>query len=223
LVTGGTTTFRFRPHWTLGTLFPLNNAGFLAGTSGTADLVSILNPATGGFSNYYYSSANNRWQIGLSTDATNTVLPPDFGLLIERKLTSAISFTVTGEVKLGTTEIVIAGGSPIGNSTIASNPYPLASNTLANLNLYTGNAATGFRAGTSGTGDTLSIFNSGTGGFSNYYYSQSGNRWQIGLSTDATNVTIPEGAAVLIFRRPAASGVGGTTFSWKVPQPTMNL
>ena len=219
LIVGGSSTVRVRPHWTFGTLFgTANTAGFLAGTSGTADLVSILNPATGGFSNYYYSSANSRWQIGLSTIANDVVIRPDAGLLIERKLTSAFSFTVVGEVKLGTTEVVIVGGSAAGNYTLAPNPYPLPSVTLAASGLYTGNTATGVLKGTSGTADIVSIFNSGTGGFSNYYYSAANNRWQTGLSTVADTVVIPEGAAVLIFRRP-----GNGSFSWFVPQPAMNL
>jgi len=218
-ITNGTSAIKVRAHWTFGTVFGTNNsAGFLAGTSGTADIISILNPGSGGFSNYYYSSANARWQIGLSTNANNVVIPPDAGLLIERKLTSPVVFTVVGEVKLGPTEVIVVGGGANGNFTIAPNPYPLSSVTLQNSGLYTGNPATGVKAGGSGNADIVSIFNSGTGGFSNYYYSSSNNRWQIGLSTDASNVVIPEGAAVLILRR---SGNG--TFSWSVPQPAMNL
>ncbi len=218
-ITAGTTTVRIRPHWTLGTLFgTTNTAGFLAGTSGTADLVSILNPVNGAFSNYYYSAATSRWQTGLSTISNDVVVRPDAGVLIERKLTSAFSFTVTGEVKLGPTEVVITGGGASGNFTIAPNPYPLASMSLANSGLFTNSVATGVKSGTSGTADLVSLFNSGSGGFTNYYYSSANNRWQVGLSTDASAVTIPEGAAVLVLRR-----AGNSSFTWFVPQPAMNL
>ncbi len=219
LLTAGTSTIKVRPFHTFATAFGANNsAGFLGGTSaGAADNVSVLNPQTGGFTTYYYNTNNNRWQTGLA-DATNTVIRSDAAFQVERKLTTAFSFTVVGEVKLGPTEVPVGGGTAAGNYTLAPNPYPLNSVTLANSGLYTGNAATGFQGGTSAAGsDNLSILNPQTGGFTTYYYNTNNSRWQTGL-TDASNVVIPEGAGVQLFRR-----AGRPAFSWFVPQPTMNL
>jgi hypothetical protein len=219
LITGGTTAIKVRPHWTLGTVFgPTNSAGLQgSNTPLNADTVSVLNGTTGGFTVYFFSTTNNRWQNGPS-DATNSVLRPDSGLLVQRKVTSAVSFTLVGEVKLGPTEIMIAGGNAAGNSTIVPNPYPLASLPLSQIGLYTGNATTGFVGSTTPlNADTLSVLNPATGGFTVYFYNTTNNRWQNGPS-DASNVTIPEGAAVLITRK-----LGRAAFPWYVPQPSMNL
>ena len=217
-LTAGSSTIKIRPNWTFGTVFGANNsAGLLGGVSASAaDVVSLTNPSTGVATNYFYSTTNNRWQTGL-TDATNHVIPADVGLRIERKLTSPVSFQIVGAVKLGTTGIFIQGGSA-KNLNYVANPYPLPSVTLANSNLYTGNPATGLAGGVSASAaDNLSIYDSATGVYTNYFYSTTNNRWQKGLA-DASNDVIPDGAAVLITRKN-----NGSSFIWYVPQPTMNL
>jgi uncharacterized protein (TIGR02597 family) len=221
---GGTTTFKTRPHWTFGTAFGVNNsAGFLSGsTASTADLIQVLNPNTGAISSYFYNSKPtvNHWQTGIS-DATNIIIPPDFGLLIVHKPTSPVTFTLQGSVKLGPTGIFVHGGNATKNTvSIVNNPYPLNSVTLGNSGLYTGSTSTGLLSGsTASTSDLVSFINPNTGALSSYFYNSkpSVNHWQTGIS-DATNTVIPDGTAVMITRR-----IGGSSFTWYVPQPTMVL
>ncbi len=219
MITAGTTSVRVRPHWTFATAFGANNsAGFQGSNTPTnADALSLLNGATGVFTSYFYSTTNSRWQRG-GVDASNDIIRPDQCLQVERKVTSAVNFTLVGEVKLGPTEIMIQGGVSPQNFNLASNPYPLNSVTLAASGLFTGNPATGVVGSNTATNaDTLGILNPATGLITNYFYSTTNNRWQTG-GADASAVVIPEGAGVLITRKQGRVG-----FSWIVPQPAMNL
>ncbi len=58
-----------------------------ASTSSQADTVSFYDTASGVFTNYYYNTANNRWQIG-AADASNVVIPAGAAVLIKRKNTN---------------------------------------------------------------------------------------------------------------------------------------
>ena len=219
MVTAGTTSIRVRPHWTFATALGANNsAGFQGSNTPTnADALSLLNGATGVFTSYFYSTTNNRWQHG-GADGSNDIIRPDQCIQVERKVTSPVSFTLVGEVKLGPTEIMIQGGVSPQNFNLASNPYPLNSVTLAASGLYTGNPSTGVVGSNTATNaDTLGILNPATGLITNYFYSTVNNRWQSG-GADASTVVIPEGAGVLITRK-----LGRVGFSWIVPQPAMNL
>ncbi len=221
-LTAGTSTIKVRPMWTMATVFGANNsAGLLGGpTSSSADIVQVFDPRTGLSTLYFYSTINNRWQAG-ATDATNAVIPPDVALRVERKAATPVSFNLVGGVKLGPTGLYVQGGNNAGNPqniNYLPNPYPLASVTLANSNLYTGNPATGvLGAATSSQADTVSVYDSATGLSTIYFYSTLNNRWQTGAS-DASNVTLPDTAAVTIKRK----NTNGS-FIWYVPQPTMNL
>ena len=215
---GGTTTFKTRPHWTLATLFGgTNSAGFQAGTSASqADTISVFSPGTGAYDTYYFHSTHNRWQKGAS-DATNAIIPPDRGFLVERILQTSLAFVIQGSVKTGTTGVYITGGTGgIGGqyNNFVCQPYPMNSVTLANSGLFTNNVNTGVQAGTSSSSaDTVNIFNPATQSYSTYYYHSTHNRWQQGAS-DASSVMIPDGASVLITRK-----TGNPSFTWYVPQP----
>ncbi len=217
-VTANTSTVKVTPMWTFGTAFGVNNsAGFQGGvTPSSSDVVQLFKPSTGASTLYYYNTTNSRWQTG-AADATNVVIPPNVGLLIERKTTSAFSFNLAGAVKLGPTGVFIQGGSNSGNPTninIVANPYPAASLTLANSNLYTGNLATGVLGGvTPSSSDQVIFYNSSTGASTIYYYNTTNSRWQTGAS-DASNVVISDGTSIVIKRQPSNG-----SFIWYVPQP----
>ena len=218
-ITAGTTTFLVRPHWTFGTAFgPTNSAGFLGSvTPSRADSILILDPNTGASTNYYFSTSNNTWTSS-GADATNAIIPPNAGLYIQRKATASLSVQVVGEVKLGQTGLGIVGGSSPSNISLIPNPYPLDSVSLANSNLYTGNAATGLVGSvTPSNADNLGILDTSTGAIANYYYNTTHSRWE-NSGNDASAVTIPSGSSVLITRKN-----NRPTFIWYVPQPAMNL
>lgn len=221
-ITPGTTSIRIRPMWTFATAFGANNsAGFQGGfTPSQADIIQLFDAATGQSTLYYYNTSNNRWQTG-ANDATNVVIPPDLGLRIERKATTPISFTLTGAVKIGPTGLFVQGGTNANNPQNVNyipNPYPLDSVTLANSNLYTGDAATGVLGGaTPSQADQVALYDTASGLSTIYYYNTLNNQWQNGANP-ANNVTIPTGAAITI-KRKSADG----SFVWYVPQPAMNL
>ena len=213
-------SFDVTPYWTLGTALP-NGAGLQGGTSAagaTTDNLIIYNASFVG-TTYFYNTTNNRWQAG-PADASNTLIPPGTGFAVERKQNSAVAMVIPGSVPLGTSSVDINGSSSgtATRNTLVGSAYPLASRRLADIGLYTGNSATGVFAGTSASSaDTVGIFNPTTGVQTTYFYSSTNNRWQTGPS-DASNITIPEGAAVLIARKN-----GRAPFTWYIPQPTMAL
>jgi len=213
-----TTTFEVRPYWTLATAFP-SGGGLTGGTSATvADNVTVINPATGVSDVFYYNTSNSQWRKG-NTDYSTQIILPGSGLLISRKQASAASIVITGEVIKGTVQQNILASTPTAvKSTFVANPYPLASKTLAQSGLYTGNSSTGVVGGTSATvADNVTIYDPASGVASVYYYNTSNNRWQKG-NTDSSSVTIQDGSAILITRKANRS-----TFDWYIPQPDMAL
>ena len=222
-LTAGSSSVKIRPMWTLGTAFGVNNsAGFQGGpTSTSADIIQLFNPTNGQSTLYFYNTTAQQWRRG-AVDATNDVIPPDAGLRVERKASTPVSFTLPGAVKLGPTGLFVQGGSNAANpqnSNYVPNPYPMNSVTLANSNLYTGDPATGVLGGaTASQADTVSLYDTATGQFTNYFYKTTAPAgWRTGAQ-DASNVVIPEGASVLIKRKNTQQ-----SFIWYVPQPAMNL
>lgn len=213
-------TFSVTPYWTLGAALP-SGGGLQGGTSAAGaatDTLTIYNANFVG-TTYFYNSTNNRWQSG-PADASNAIIPPGTGFAIERKQNSAVSLVFVGSVPLGFSAADVNGSisGTATRNTLVGSAYPLASKRLAEIGLYTGDPATGvFAASSAAAADVVTIFNPSTGAQTQYFYSSSNNRWQAGPA-DASNVTIPEGSAVLIARRN-----GRSPFTWYIPQPTMAL
>lgn len=218
VVLATTSTFAVTPYWTLNTALPAGG-GLQGGTTPTAaDTVTIYNANFVG-TVYFYNSNANQWRTGLANSG-DVIIPPGSGLGIDRKQPAPVSLVVAGSVPLGTSAVDINGsvsGTATRNTMVGS-AYPLASRRLADIGLYTGNAATGVHGATTPTAaDTVTIYNPTTGVGSVYFYNTTAGAWRTGL-TDANNVTIPEGAAVLIARKN-----GRAPFTWYIPQPTMAL
>ncbi|NDD54583.1 TIGR02597 family protein [bacterium] len=210
-----TTTFDIIPYWTLSTAFPAA-AGLKTGTSATAaDNVTIVEIPSGVAQSYFYHSSFNQWRKGV-TDSSHVIIPPGSGILVTRKDSSAVGVVITGQVPTGSTQSDVVGGTASSaRLTYVSNPYPIASRTLGASGLYTGNPATGLVGGTSATAaDNVTIYDPATGVANTYFYHTSFNQWRKGV-TDSSNVTIPEGSAIVISRK-ANRGA----FEWYIPQPT---
>ena len=218
VVLATTSTFSVTPYWTLSTALPAGG-GLQGGTTPTAaDTVTIYNANFVG-TVYYYNSTAAQWKTGIS-NSDNVIIPPGSGLGIERKQSAPVALVLAGSVPLGTSAVDINGsvsGSATRNTMVGS-AYPLASRRLADIGLYTGNAATGVQGATTPTAaDTVTIYNPTTGVGTVYYYNTTAGVWRTGL-TDASNITIPEGAAVLVARKN-----GRAPFTWYIPQPAMAL
>ena len=217
-VTTGT-SYSIRQHWTIASVF--GTSTLQGGSSTTADQVQLFR--NGNYISYYYQSGTSRglqntWvQSGVpNSDAGNTVIYPDDGILIARSQSSGVSIVLTGSVKTGQTSIPVESGY-----TLLGNVYA-AGMTLSTSNLFTGNTATGVAGGSSTTADQVMFWNGSN--FVSYYY-QSGtargiqNAWvQAGVpNTDAGSTSIPAGAALFVLRN-------GSPFYWVAPQfpPSFN-
>jgi len=203
-----------RPYWTLATAFP-SGAGLKSGTSAsTADTLSIVDPTSGTVYSYFYSSSNNQWKRG-NTDSSSIVIPPGSGILVTRRDVNPVSIVITGEVIGTTIQADVAGGTATSpKSTYVANPFPLASKTLAQSGLYTGNPLTGVVGGTSAaTADVVTIYDVSTGTGYAYYYNTSQSIWKRG-NTDSSGIVIPDGAAVVITRQKTRGA-----FDWYIPSP----
>jgi uncharacterized protein (TIGR02597 family) len=206
-------TFKVRKHWTIGSVFgAANEVGLGGGDATTADQILIFNGV--GYDTYYYQTSGLGgvgWRKGgdVGTNAANTVLFPEDGIIIKRKQAGAVNVVLLGAVKMGTSSIPVAPG----NNVIA-NVYA-ASITLGSSGLYTGNAATGLAGGASTSADQVLLWNGVS--YDVFYYQTSGlggTGWRKGgdVGTDAASTAIPSGAS-LIIKRQGASG-----FNWVVPQ-----
>jgi uncharacterized protein (TIGR02597 family) len=211
-------TFEVTPYWTLGTALPAGG-GLQGGTSAAAaDTVTIYNSNFVG-TTYFYNSTAGAWRTGI-TGSDNVIIPPGSGMAVDRKQASAASIVLAGSVPLGTSAVDVNGSTSgtATKNTMVGSAYPLASKRLADIGLYTGSTSTGLQGGTSAAAaDTITIYNPSTGVATTYFYNTTANQWRTGI-TDASNVTIPEGSAILIARKSGRSG-----FTWYIPQPTMAL
>jgi uncharacterized protein (TIGR02597 family) len=211
----GVTSFDIIPYWTLATALPAGG-GLKTGTSATiADNVTIIDSVSGSGNAYFYHSTANQWRRG-STDSSHVIIPPGSGIMVTRKDAAQANIQITGLVRTGTLQADIAAAPSSGvRQSYVANPFPLASKTLAQSGLYTGNPATGVVGGTTATtADNVIIVDPTTGTANTYFYSTTANQWRRG-STDSSGVTIPDGAAVIISRKANRSA-----FEWYIPQPT---
>jgi uncharacterized protein (TIGR02597 family) len=215
IIDNNTTTFDITPYWTLSTAFPAG-AGLKTGTSSaSADNLTIIDPSSGTGNSYFFNSSANQWRRG-TTDSSQVIIPPGSGIMVTRKDAANANLVISGEVRTGPVQADIAAAPSTGaRVSYVSNPYPLASKTLSLSGLYTGNPSTGMVGGTSAAAaDNLIIIDPATGTGKTYFYNTSAGQWRTG-TTDSSNVTIPDGSALIISRK-ANRGA----FEWYIPQPT---
>jgi len=219
IIDPGTTIVRIVPHWTLSTVFP-GGAGLGGGVSPTlADTVTLY-PPTGSATSYFFHTTSGQWRRGLSNES-HAKIPPGSGVMVTRKRAGDVPILVAGSVPTAPVEVEVGGGSAGatgGKMTLAANPHPADSVSLASSGLYTGNPLTGVAGGVSPlTADTVTIYNPTNSTGVNYFYNTSANQWRRGLS-NASSVTIPQGSAVMVTRKSGRPG-----FSWYVPSPVTGL
>ncbi len=190
---------------TLNSLFP-DGKPLRGGTSQTtADEVIIYDASRQkSFSHFYFTTANE-WRQGTVANGNRPILPNQ-SIYVNRK-TVATKLRVAGTVKLGLTGIDVLPGN-----NLVPNPYPVAY-TLQQSNLFTGNATTGVKSGTSATSaDQVTIY--GPGLIPRTYFYHSGlSQWRTG-TTPSDQALIPIGASILINRRSPSS-----PFTWTKAQP----
>jgi uncharacterized protein (TIGR02597 family) len=206
-------TYRIRRHMTLASLFgPNNEAGLLAGQNPSqADNIQIFDPATQGTYTYFYSSVSGftGWYRSDYTPAGSVIIDPEQGLMMRRRGNGDLLFHVSGATKTSSTLApVLAGYNLVG--TLQGNKNLK----LSELNLYTGDAATGLAGGNNMSAADNLLIMSPDSTLATYFYSNfSGfEGWYNASFASANNVTIPSGSAFFINRK-STSG----PFYWTIP------
>lgn len=100
-------TLVVRPHVTLGQLFGTKSNELMHGStvSSSADQVVLFNPATQGYSTYFYlrnsTGSLAQWTLigGGSTNRDNTIIPPGVGLIVHRNQPTPVTLIWKGEIR----------------------------------------------------------------------------------------------------------------------------
>ena len=230
---GSDASFRVIKAFTVSTLFgaiPTDTVMGGGSNAGGADNFLLFNSSANSYTTFYYKNGGIAGGTGWRTNASNSVNvadvaihPSDSGLMIVRKQSDDGELVIMGDVKMGTTDVVIRGGGGTGpNSTtlnLVQALIPTDQLVLGTSGLYTGSADTGFLGGSNpGNADSLLIYNGTTGEYTTYYYKNSGISGGTGWRSSASN-SVDEAATVL----PAASPIliqrrsNGSDFTWKIP------
>jgi uncharacterized protein (TIGR02597 family) len=193
--------FQIFPGDTLATVFGTNTSSnplLLNGSSnqGNADQVSLWGTAD---TVYYFNTSAGHWEVtGSSANANNTIIYPYSAISVYRKSGSNATLLLTGQVtSANACQKIVANTNVYGSSHYATAVQ------LSQLKMGS-NWQTGSN---SSSADTLGIWNASAGSFT-FYYEKSNGSWYLASGSNATqnNVTIPAGAATVIYKRAAVSG-----------------
>lgn len=174
--------------------------GILAGTAATADIVSIFNGS--GWVDYFYSSAAGQWRQGiLPLSQNNVVIPPNSGVAVRRRASSALQLVFTGTVPVTNTKAIVRNSG----ASFISTGFP-TDMTLASISL---NSTPGWKSvnptTTSANADKVRFHNGS--GWVEYFHNATAGQWRQGiLATDRNGVVVPAGSPILIMRASADAG-----------------
>ncbi len=218
LLQGGE-AFRIRGHRTIADVFGPNNEAGLNGASTVsgADEIRVLNPVTQEYLTFYFQTEGTGgigWRSSTDsvTDASQTRLYADQGVIVCRKIAGDRTLRLTGTVKTGPTIV------PLGSDmNLVANMYPAGTLSLGNSNLYLGKSSLGLEGAKSiSKADEVRIFD-GTS-FKKYFFKtggRGGSGWRDADDdfTDVSSTPIPVGASVYVVRK------GRPAFDWTIPEP----
>jgi hypothetical protein len=184
---------------TLSSLFGTpGTTGILGGANSTVSDTVVL-VFNGTAQTFFYSTTLNRWTrvAGGNPDATNTAVPPYYGIQYARLAASPLSFTFTGNVP------TIGRQQSIGNSglTLVSQFFP-TDTTLANLNIQ--NIAGWVSNNSSSTADNVILVSGGSS--STYWFNGTNWRRVAGGSPISDSTVVPPGTSIRINKKGSASG-----------------
>jgi uncharacterized protein (TIGR02597 family) len=200
-----------KKYTTLSDLFGATNAAGL--TSGadasSSDLVFIMSAdGNGVYGSYYYQDdpfdgffGGDGWRsLGdNATDASNLIIAPDDGLIVQRNAPSDLSIVVTGTVNT----IQHNRTLPAGFSLVAY-PFPVDT-TLDDSGIYS--ATNGYTSGGDASTSDIVYVLSPNGSYTSYYRQDDpfdgffgGDGWRAlgDNATDAGTTSIPAGSAIII-------------------------
>ena len=209
--------YRIRAHFTIASIFGTNNeVSLLPGLNpATADNIIIHVPETQQtITVFYYPNAPYAgWYHADFTPAGDQVVYPEEGLMVRRKASTDAHVYLCGPIKIGVALApVVPGYNLVG--TLKS----LSSLSLAALNLYTGNPATGLAYGLNpNLGDNLLVVQP-DGSTATYFYYKNDNvlggpeGWADAAFNFVPDVQIKAGSALFVLRKAQQGG-----FTWTIP------
>ncbi len=206
-------TYRVRPHCTIASLFGTNNeAGLQSGLNAAqADNIILQIPQTQQTLTIFYfnNSRISGWYNADFTPASKQIVYPEQGVMVQRVSSGDLTLFSCGPVKTTATLAPIEPGfNLVGTLQSVTNL------TLASLNLYTGNPATGVSSGLNPSlCDNLLIVQP-DGSSATYFYFNNGRTqgWYDASFNSASGVQVNAGSAFFI-QRQSANG----PFNWSVP------
>jgi hypothetical protein len=211
IVTGASgDTYKILSCDTLSSIFGTPETTGVLGGSGSTTADTVVLVFNGSFSTYFYNTAVSpaRWsKVGPGTpEATNTPVPPYYGIQYQRLTATPISFTFTGSVPTEQRQVAIKNSG----ATLLSQFYPtdctLLSLGLQNLAGWTSDAS-------SSIADTVLLTSNGT--YATYWFT--GTNWKkIGPGSPVSDaVVVTPGTTLSIFKRGSATGYA--TFLQSLP------
>jgi hypothetical protein len=205
--------YRIRRHFTVASMFGTNNeAGLLGGlNSSTADNILLVVPQTQQtiVVFYYNDGVYHAWLNASFRAADNQIIYPEQGVMVRRRPAQDANLYLVGPVKTGATVTTIDSGFNLVGTLKSASPMSLAA-----LNLYTGDSATGISCGlNSSTCDNVMVVQPNGSTAIYFYYKDSGyEAWLDASWRSASSVQISPGSAFFIRRRAASA-----PFNWTIP------
>ena len=186
------------PAHTLGSLFGTSAVALQSGrTMKTADNVSVWDGAQ--FVRYYFDG--QQWTDNTGANRNNTVIPPDTGVLVQRRAAQPVTLVFSGLVPDTSERSDVAGPG----SLLLANRFPLPT-TLGALGLS--DLPNWRHRDRAKKADEVMLWKKGV--WTSYFYD--GKNWHASDKPDkiADGKAIPAGGAVFVVRRSKASGTGAT-------------
>jgi len=193
--------FQVFPGDTLASAFGTNTSSnplVLTGSSnqGNADQVSLWGTSD---TVYYFNTGDGQWETtGSSANANNTIIYPYSAISVYRQPGSNVTLMLTGQVTLANACQKVVAKTNIYCSSHYATPIQLSQLKMGS----------NWQTGSSGSNsDNIGIWNASAGSFT-FYYEKSNGNWYLcsGSSVPQNSVTIPAGAATVIYKRAAVSG-----------------
>ena len=191
-------TLALRKHVTLSQLQSFFSPALVGNNNAaSADQISVYNPSSDTFTNYFLRGDNLTWRIqGTSTTASKFSIPPGTGFLVTKRQSST-TFTSVGSVRTNDFSFPMPQGSSFraAGYPISYSPAGLGG-TLTNG--WTGN-------NNANSADQLQVYNPTTDTFTNYFLRGDGVTWRIqGTSTAVTSDQLfSDNTAFMVLKRQA--------------------
>jgi hypothetical protein len=188
-----------------------NEAGLGAGQNASqGDNVLLYVPQTQVTATYFFSNVPGYtgWYSSTYTNAANTVIYPEQGIMVRRSRPGSVSAYWAGATKRGVTAVPVYRGFNLIGTLRSRNSVR-----LADMNLVTGDIASGLAVGSNlDVADNLIVLNaSGTRTF--FYSDYPGyTGWYDSLYAPAGDTLISPGSAFLVHRKAPRA-----LFYWSIP------